>query len=96
MGLVARWLVESSWTRDLTHVPCIVRQILNHWTTREVPRLNLVTSLGAGGCYMASAKFLAGFLQQLVEFSPVELWNGVHEFWIGIAFLHQGSKCGKV
>ena len=26
--------VESSWTRDQTHVPC--RQILNHWTTREV------------------------------------------------------------
>ena len=28
----------SSLTRDQTsHVPCIVRQILNHWTTREVP-----------------------------------------------------------
>ena len=25
-------------TRKLIHVPCIVRQILNHWTTREVPR----------------------------------------------------------
>ena len=28
----------SSPTRDQTHVPCIGRQILNHWTTREVPR----------------------------------------------------------
>ena len=28
--------MESSWTRDLTCVPCIGRQILNHWTTREV------------------------------------------------------------
>ena len=28
---------ESSRTRDRTHVPCIGRQILNHWTTREVP-----------------------------------------------------------
>ena len=27
----------SSLTRDQTHVPCIGRQILNHWTTREVP-----------------------------------------------------------
>ena len=27
----------SSPTRDRTHVPCIGRQILNHWTTREVP-----------------------------------------------------------
>ena len=28
--------VESSWTRDWTGVPCIGRQVLNHWTTREV------------------------------------------------------------
>ena len=36
VGLVALWNVESSWTRDGTCVPCIGRQILNHWTTREV------------------------------------------------------------
>ena len=24
----------SSWTRDQTDVPCVARQILNHWTTR--------------------------------------------------------------
>ena len=28
----------NSLTRDPTHVPCIRRQILNHWTAREVPR----------------------------------------------------------
>ena len=27
----------SSLTRDRTHAPCIGRQRLNHWTTREVP-----------------------------------------------------------
>ena len=27
----------SSQTRDQTRVPCIGRQILNHWTIREVP-----------------------------------------------------------
>ena len=27
----------GSLTRDGTHVPCIARWILNHWTTREVP-----------------------------------------------------------
>ena len=27
----------SSLTRGQTHVPCIRRQILNHWTTREAP-----------------------------------------------------------
>ena len=26
-----------SWPRDLTRISCIVRQILYHWATREVP-----------------------------------------------------------
>ena len=30
--------MESSWSGDQTHVPCIRRQILNYWTTREVPQ----------------------------------------------------------
>ena len=29
-GLVVLWHVESSWTRDRAHVPCIGRQTLNH------------------------------------------------------------------
>ena len=29
----------ASWTRDQTGVPCIARQILNHWTTREAQHL---------------------------------------------------------
>ena len=36
MGLAPQH-VGSSWTRDLTHVPYNGWQILNHWTTREVP-----------------------------------------------------------
>ena len=35
MGLVAQWLVLCSQTRDQTHVLCIGKQILNHWTTRK-------------------------------------------------------------
>ena len=35
-GLVAPWHMESSGTRDWTCVPCISRQILNYWTTREI------------------------------------------------------------
>ena len=27
----------SSWTRGQTSVPCLGRQILNHWTTKEAP-----------------------------------------------------------
>ena len=31
----------SSLTRGWTHIPCIGRWILNHWTTREVPAVTL-------------------------------------------------------
>ena len=37
MGLVALWHVGSSHIREGTRVPCIGRQILSHWTMREVP-----------------------------------------------------------
>ena len=36
MGLVALQHVKSSQTRNRTRVHYIGRQILNHWTTREV------------------------------------------------------------
>ena len=35
-GLTALWHAGSSWTRNLTRVPCIGRQILSHWTTGEI------------------------------------------------------------
>ena len=35
-ALVSLWHVESSQTRDQTHVPWIGRQILNHWIIMEV------------------------------------------------------------
>ena len=33
----------SSPTKDQTHVPCIGRWILNHWTIREIPPSNTLT-----------------------------------------------------
>ena len=36
MGFVAQRHMESSWTRDQTRVPCIDRQILIPWDSREV------------------------------------------------------------
>ena len=40
------YLLQTMWdlsspTRDGTHVPCTARRILNHWTTREVPKIYL-------------------------------------------------------
>ena len=37
-GLVAQWHVRSSQLRDWTHVSCIGRKILYHWTSRETLR----------------------------------------------------------
>ena len=42
MGLVAPRHVSSSRTRNQTHILCIGRQILNHWTTRKVPGHHLL------------------------------------------------------
>ena len=41
--LVASRHVGSSKTRDRTGVPCVARQILNHWTTRETPNRCFLT-----------------------------------------------------
>ena len=53
--LVALQHVGSSWTRDQTSAPCIVRLILNRWTTKEAPfsfkyRFIFVGSLKAFCC----------------------------------------------
>ena len=39
------WNLGSS-VRNQTHVPCIARLILNHWTTREVPGYPFLNSRG--------------------------------------------------
>ena len=41
-GLVASQCVGSSWIGDQTLVPCIARQILNHWTNREAPACRIL------------------------------------------------------
>ena len=41
-GLVALWHLGSSGTRDQTGAPCVRRQILDHWTIREVQGLNKI------------------------------------------------------
>ena len=46
-GLVASWHVESSQTMDGTGAPCVGRQILKHWPTREVPGCNIFISRGS-------------------------------------------------
>ena len=46
-------------TWDRTRVPCIVRRILYHWTTREVPDLFFfLTSLLEYNCFKMLRSFL--------------------------------------
>ena len=54
IGLAALQYVESSHTRHQTHVSCIGRQILNHWTTREV----LVIHFKYSNVYMSNPNSL--------------------------------------
>ena len=42
-GLSCMWDLSSP-IRDQTRVPCIGRQLLNHWTTREVPRSTILSA----------------------------------------------------
>ena len=54
-GLAALRHVGSSWTRVQTCVPCIGRQILNHWSTWEVlERILLSLLLPASLCLSLS------------------------------------------
>ena len=57
MGLVIPQHVESSQTRDQTHVPCTGRQIINHWTAREV---HAVFLKGRGDLKLGSPAGLRG------------------------------------
>ena len=50
MGLVDPQHIGSSQNRDRTHVLCIGRQILNHWTTIEAPSFLICLSLCVSIC----------------------------------------------
>ena len=53
-GLFALGPVGSYFlTRDWIWVHCIGRWILNHWTTREVPKVNSIESIKALGYYQS-------------------------------------------
>ena len=49
MGLVVPHHVESSQIRNQTRVPCISRQVLNHWASKEVPPEPILTGLEGAG-----------------------------------------------
>ena len=58
--LVASEHVASSWIRDPSHVPCIGRRTLNHWTIREAQGQQLLT-------YLKSYLWWIGVLLRLLD-----------------------------
>lgn len=72
--LVAPCHVESSQTRDSSHVPCTGRRILIHWSTREVPLYYFsICSLWAFYCWwkiVLHPMFLHGNNFLKTQYSP--------------------------
>ena len=67
-----------SLTGNRTPVPCIARQILNHWTTREVPQSKNVYT------------FLLS-LKSFLQFSSIKLLSHVQLFATPWTAAHQAS-----
>ena len=63
MGWIAPRHVGSSLTRDQTCISCIGRQILNHWTTREVQTVIVLIKASTGS---SSANSKPGFADMAV------------------------------
>jgi len=71
--------VGSSQTRDQTRVPCIARWILNHWPTREAPKMDFISPLilqkmEGQWLYFLSSKCFANT-------DSKEMFLGVNEIW---------------
>ena len=89
MGLVALQHVESSQTRDWTHVLCISRQILIHCTTIEVSDITWFSGLLSYSYFILQQEYhilpenlsaFTGSTDHLLLF-PVALWKGL--LWCG-------------
>ena len=96
-GLVAPKHVESSQTRDGTHVPCTGRQILNHWTTREVLEYGYYyrrqtghsMQSQTGNSLSTTVTFSHGFfppVSHLVHFLPFKIYS------VGFCPFHGASQ----
>ena len=77
----------SSWTRDQKHVPCIDRQVLNHWITREIPRLGVWKT----NSYFLLFWRLAGLRSRCVWW---ELTSSFIDFCLLVITQHGGRRQG--
>ena len=82
MALVAPQHVESSLSRDRTHVPCIGRWTLNNWITREVPKLHTSEIL-----FKIVEKFTSVILMMMIAtLLDVHYMPGIKYFTVSYSF----------
>ena len=66
-----------------THIPCIERRILNHWTTRGRPQsLSFVSSVSNSCCFL-NLRFL----------TFPEVWKNVKSFYLQVLLLCHSVLC---
>ena len=66
-GWAALEHMESSRTRDWTHVPCIGRRIPSYWTTREVLNSNFIFNIAEVLIYIISDAIIDCMLLNFVH-----------------------------
>ena len=76
----------SSPTRDWSHVPCIERQLLNHWTTREVPRVSLFLNFLLFKMHHTPTPFLKWLTTPISTHFSI-----VYRYWHLICISHNAS-----
>ena len=77
--------VESSWARGQTHVPCIGRWILNHWTTREVHLYHFCNHCKVKKNHMSDH-------HKLGDCSKIQAVSDPFKYWWEADFLTHWSK----
>ena len=81
-GLVVLWHVGLSCIRDQTHVLCIGRQVLYHWSTREAPKIVWIRKLSTRNIALVSLqhKFPSNSWSKKRNLPPINLqFNSVTE-----------------
>ena len=73
----------GSWNRNQTHVPCIGRWIINHWTIREA----FISTLRKGKAKRKEKKRLAAFSVTCTRSWVRKGWSQIWRRWIWADFL---------